>query len=330
MTVNRKDQDFKGSLSKSKDFEDIISDINKYLYDSYQKRIKKSNLIDFPVIHIIGAPRSGTTLLHQFLTSSFDIGYINNLIAAFWKVPVYGIELSKKLLNQPGYSSSYKSKFGRTENINEPHEFGYFWSYWLNYKDFIQKNKDHEKTIDWHNLSQTINNMSNSFNKPIAFKSFLMGFHSKKMYNVMPNSIFIFIKRDLISNVNSVLDFRQKALGSEERWGSIKPKEYKQFDLFNKYEQVVSQIELLNFAYEKQLDGIPDSNKFFIDYKDLCLKPNSFIDDLNILFSNYDTLNVKSSLPEGLNFNYRYDDSNEIEILNAKKNVYKKFNINNS
>ena len=33
-----------------------------------------------PTLHVIGAPRSGTTLLHQALVSRLDLGYVDNLV----------------------------------------------------------------------------------------------------------------------------------------------------------------------------------------------------------------------------------------------------------
>src|SRR5688572_30011389 len=48
-----------------------------------------------PVVYIVGAPRSGTTLVSQLLAKYLDVGYINNLIARFWMRPLAGIRLSE-------------------------------------------------------------------------------------------------------------------------------------------------------------------------------------------------------------------------------------------
>ena len=72
-----------------------------------QQQLYNTITEDQTSIHIIGAPRSGTTLLSQLLLSYTQVGYINNLIAAFWNAPLYGIHLSKKLLPKPYISSWY-------------------------------------------------------------------------------------------------------------------------------------------------------------------------------------------------------------------------------
>ena len=43
--------------------------------------------LEYPPIFIIGAPRSGSTLLYQVLTDYFEVGYISNLHAHFFGSP---------------------------------------------------------------------------------------------------------------------------------------------------------------------------------------------------------------------------------------------------
>src|SRR5215831_17612554 len=65
-----------------------------------------------PIIHVVGVPRSGTTLAMQLLSCAYEIGYVDNLAATFWQAPLYGIRLSRKLLGRK--SSAFNSDFGRT------------------------------------------------------------------------------------------------------------------------------------------------------------------------------------------------------------------------
>src|SRR5678815_1019577 len=143
----RREQQLLKEFSKDREFETYLSLLNNSLYEA-ERKLYKNYTEKYPTIHVIGVPRSGTTLITQLLSSFLDIGYINNLIAAFWKAPLFGIELSKKLLGTQ-YLSNFSSSFGRTNNIYEPHEFGYFWNYHLSYFDFQQKDVNHEQNIDW-------------------------------------------------------------------------------------------------------------------------------------------------------------------------------------
>lgn len=230
-------------------------------------------------IHIIGAPRSGTTLLSQLLLSYTQVGYINNLIAAFWNAPLYGIYLSNKLLPQ-AYISSFTSEFGATNTIEEPHEFSYFWKKHLNYPDFLQRSYDPNHTIDWSALKSILYQMTFAFQKPILYKSFQFGFHANEAVQQMPKTIFFHIKRDIFQNAYSILKLREKRHEDISIWASIKPHQYSFLKDENPYRQVVGQVMFLNHEYKKQLDGIPVKNKDVISYSDLCASPERVLSQL--------------------------------------------------
>ena len=73
----------------------------------------------FPTLHVVGPPRSGTTLLMQLLAAHLDVGYINNLIAAFWQAPLYGIRLAKQVCSELP-ETRFVSRYGRTEQVTDP------------------------------------------------------------------------------------------------------------------------------------------------------------------------------------------------------------------
>ena len=251
-----------------------------------QQQLYNTITEDQTSIHIIGAPRSGTTLLSQLLLSYTQVGYINNLIAAFWNAPLYGIHLSKKLLPKP-YISSFTSEFGATNTIEEPHEFSYFWKKHLDYPDFLQRSYDPYHTIDWSTLKNILYQMTFAYQKPILYKSFQFGFHAKAAVQQMPKTIFFHIKRDVFQNAYSILKLREKRHKDISIWASIKPHQYSLLKNENPYRQVVGQVMFLNHEYKKQLDGIPEKNKHVISYSDLCASPEKVLSQLVDVISHH-------------------------------------------
>ena len=60
----------------------FLDDLNQRLAAAHdQELVERPEL--FPTLHVVGPPRSGTTLLMQLLAAHLEVGYINNLIAAF-------------------------------------------------------------------------------------------------------------------------------------------------------------------------------------------------------------------------------------------------------
>ncbi|UAB80427.1 sulfotransferase [Marixanthomonas sp. SCSIO 43207] len=320
--MRKQDQELSKKYKKNKRFEHVVSSLNEQLFHSQQNILE--NLEEkHPSIHILGAPRSGTTLLSQLIPSYLPVGHINNLIATFWKAPIYGIELSKKLIQQE-YQSNFTSDFGRTSAINEPHEFGYFWNYHLQYDDLTQKLKSHEKNIDWLQLSTVIKNMTHSFQKPIVFKSFLLGFHAKLFYETLPKSCFIYVKRNIVDNALSIIKLREKLNGDKNLWGSIKPKQYPQLKNLTVYEQVIGQILCLEHEYLEQLETIPQKNKLICNYEDICNDPTSFLEMVNQKFLTNSEIPIKNISPFKINKRQiNVDDKKEIlSAIDKIHNLY--------
>jgi len=264
--MERIDPQMVEKYEKNRDEEDFIRQLNAHL-----SLIESSEDLpeQFPTLHIIGAPRSGTTLLSQILTTHFNIGYINNLIATFWEAPTVGIKLSKKLLGT-GFKSSYTSNFGRTSSIEEPHEFGYFWEHHLKYGDLHQKPSDFEDQIDWIRLANTLKNMVHTYERPILFKSFLLGFHIERIQEILPMTCFVNVKRDPIQNALSLLKYRREVLGSENRCGSIVPIEYSLLVDEPYWIQVVGQVYYLEQNIQRQIQNVSGRNVVTIQYETLC------------------------------------------------------------
>src|SRR6056297_2325285 len=114
----------KESYKKDEKQENFLEEFNKYLL---KKEINeyKDFPVKYPFLFVIGAPRSGTTLLTQLIANSFDVSYINNLAARFFLAPLYGIKFSKTVLGE-AKQSDFQSNYARTGNLSDIHEFGYF------------------------------------------------------------------------------------------------------------------------------------------------------------------------------------------------------------
>ncbi|MDZ7703686.1 MAG: sulfotransferase [Trueperaceae bacterium] len=133
----------------------------------------------YPTLYVIGAPRSGTTLLSQVFCSHLDVSYVSNLSAAFWKAPLVGRSRQRR---QRAFSRAptfvVRSEFGRTTGLYEPHEFGYFWSRQLGYPDMQQRDASFEEQIDWASVRKTLNNMTHAVGKPRCLSPFCSRFTS--------------------------------------------------------------------------------------------------------------------------------------------------------
>jgi len=319
----RKEQEVAFKYRKDTNEERFLFKLNNILAPHQEKDYQELKET-YPTLYIIGVPRSGTTLLSQLIASHLNIGYINNLIACFWKAPIYGIRLSKKLLKKDN-PSYYISEFGRTKYIHESHEFGYFWSSLLDYNEMIQKNKFQENNIDWQKVKLILTNIIHEFDSPVFFKYPPIGWHIKKMQEILKKSCFVRVARNPIQNAISILNTRIKFLGSVNRWFSMKPLEYKKLKNEKFFAQIAGQIYYIDKAISNQITKSGCRNVLNINYEDLCQSPKEILDKIKkMLERNGANIKYKSLPPKSFNIKSYNVSSNEdyIKIAKSLKEFY--------
>lgn len=238
-----------------------------------------------PNIFIIGLPRSGTTLLAQVLFNNLDIACTNNLMAKFWDTPFTGARLSKMVIS--GKSNNYKSNYGKTENIMEPHEYSWFWQSRFAIKDF--ENYDIEaahKKINWKKVKMDLLGISNILEAPVVHKPLeIITYHLEHFYALFSKAIFIYIKRDLEDVAISLTQARLDYYGDVNLWWGSYPekKYYNRIKSLSYDQQIAGQVFYLNQLYTKKLAGISDNRLIEISYQELCESPHSLLEKVRLM-----------------------------------------------
>lgn len=238
----------------------------------------------FPTLHVIGVPRSGTTLLYQLIASHLSVAYIDHLVAAFWRAPVYGIRLSRKLIPHT-FRSTLESNFGRTNGIEEPHEFGYFWRDLIGYHVTRVPSEDSAERIDWARVRRVLINMTHAAGAPIAFKSFGLAWHLRTMQEVLPATCFVWIRRDPVQTAISLLKLREEFLGGRDRWASVRPPEYPWLIRRPVWEQVAGQVFYIERAIRRQVELVGGRNVLEVSYERLSEDPRAILTMIRDLVS---------------------------------------------
>ena len=241
----------------------------------------KTDLLEIhPSIFIFGLPRSGTTLLYQFISKFIKVGYFNNLMAKFWKAPLFAIELEKSLnLNKTNFNLN--SNYGRSFQLSGPHEFSYFFQdlFDLNsierFIDFSEKNIAFER----EHVRKVLLNFQHEFKKPLVFKTNFIVNYMNTINQLLEKSFFIYIERDKIDVALSILNARKKFYGNYSTWWATYSDSYFYQNL-NFQEQIFNQIHELEVIYKGKFNEIPEQKKMLITYKDLCHKPKVVYDNL--------------------------------------------------
>lgn len=262
--------------------------------------------VERPTIFIFGLPRSGTSLMYQLLAKHLDIGYVNNLVARFWKAPIYGINLSQAVLSAGEPDIRLQSDYGKSSGLVGPHEFAYFWQNHLKVSqiDDMLKFNQENAAIDWLALGNIIRCMQDSFDKGLVFKTMYAANHIKEFTDTFPMPFFVYIERDPTDVALSILQAREAYYGDVNEWWATYPPEYHEIKNLPYAEQIAAQVRYLKEAYDHALSLLDSSLYFRTSYKALCADPAGFIETLRkkIQDTHGHTLNLRSetSLPSNL------------------------------
>lgn len=268
----RVDPPLAAAFAKDPDEERFLEEFNATLAPAEEAAYRDLDE-RLPTVHVIGAPRSGTTLLYQVLASALDVGYIDNLTAAFWRAPVTGLRLSRKLGLTP--ATTFGSDFGRTQGLSEPHEFGYFWNHHLAYPDLAERGADHERHIDWAGLRRVIVNMAEARRAPMVFKPMLLIWHLEAMVRAMPRTCYVWIRREPRDTALSILRMRQALRGTIDEWVSLRPAAAR--DATTPWLQVALQVLSLERTIQAAADRLGPATILPVRYERLCAEPNAVI-----------------------------------------------------
>lgn len=197
-------------------------------------------------IFIIGAPRTGSTILYQAITNLYDVLYVDNLVCKFHQNFFFGFWLSNKTYgNQP--HNNYEADHGNTHmhGLRAPSECGQFWYRWLP-KDHHYIEADEIQDGKLEEIRKEITAVINYFDKPIVFGNNNAGLRIKMINKIFPKSKYIMALRDPLSVASSLLKARMKFYDSYEKWWSLMPSNHLYLKQLDFAEQVVMQYFWIN------------------------------------------------------------------------------------
>jgi hypothetical protein len=231
-------------------------------------------------IFIVGAPRSGTTLIYQLLVEGLDVGWLSN---AHMAAPgaVATIERRDRPRNARR-TSDWESSHGNTKEAWEPNEAGEFW-----YRVFPKRTAGgHDQVDEWdathgrgHDLRAMVREFMDACGQSVVFKNVLNTLRIPILAEALPEARFILIERDLADNARSLLVGRVKR-GDIGAWWSAMPDDTALEPRIrdrSPAEQVVWQVQQMNHVAGAELDALHPDRSLRLSYDELCADPRGLL-----------------------------------------------------
>jgi len=270
---------------RNEKLEQLLNELNGILAPSEERIIEKFQSPKYPLILIVGAPRSGTTLMMQWLASTGKFAYPTNMLSRFYGAPCIGAKI-QQLLASPEYNFrdeifdfsrevSFASALGKTKGVLAPNEFWYFWRRFIPNTELECVDEESLKKIDSKNFLAELAAIESVFDKPFAMKGLILQFNIPFLASIFEKVLFVFTKRNPLYNIQSLLGARAKFYGTVDKWYSAKPKEYELLKDLTPYEQVAGQVYYTNRAIEVALEKLDCIRWLEVKYEEFCENPGS-------------------------------------------------------
>jgi len=267
---------------KSATLEQLLAELNGLLAICQEQVNRQYTRPRFPLLLIVGLPRSGTTLFLQWLAESQRWGYPSNIISRFYGAPYIGARV-QQILIEHDYKNQitdfrktdpYSSSLGTTKGATAPHEFWYFWRRFFPFAenaDFVPP--EALANVDVAGLNAELATLEAALGKPLAMKAMLLNWHIPFLDAAFEKVLFVHVKRDPIYVMQSIMESRRKNFGSEDRWYSFKPPEYRWLQEMDPIHQVAGQVHFILKAVNDGLAQVAEPRKLEVDYERFCQNP---------------------------------------------------------
>ena len=235
-----------------------------------------------PQLFIMGLPRSGTTLVYQYIVHRLNVSYFTHGVGKFPHAPCLTTYIQHKLYGQ--YESEFKSNYGK-ESASvavAPREAGGLWCRFFDANNYVEVDDLVEKDI--YPLQNTIACVQNIFGGiPFVNKNVKHLLRIEALDKIFPNSRFLIVEREISDVAISILRGRYKNLTDPTQWWSVRPPDYKKLKDLSVAEQVANQCISLQKKMESDLSKLQSERVVRIHYEDFCSNPEGLI--RKIMFS---------------------------------------------
>lgn len=239
-----------------------ISLLDRALVPRERRLLAQARPSPHPVLLIVGAPRSGTTLVHQLLTSHLVASYFTNRNSLFNRAPLAASQIWDTF---PGGGPSRRSFYGLSRGLRGPNDAFHIWNRWAGVDRYTPGALSPEMMEDMRRFFdawRTVHPMAlvNKNNRNTA--------QMAELAKAIEGVRFVVVHRDPVYVVQSLMEAREMVQGSAEiGWGLASRSNGDPVD------DVIQQVREIRAMVER--DAPPGA--IHIDYEHLCEDPTTVV-----------------------------------------------------
>ena len=262
--------------------------VQSYLYLIERALLAVTSRSEGSQLFILGPPRTGTTLIYQYIAHRLNVAYFTNGVGRYPLAPCVVTYAQKRLWGS--YVSDFNSTFGKVIGPLGPREAGGFWNQCFDAEAYQRADDIAPRKVD--TLRRTIWRIQRIYGgTPFVNKNVkhLLRIHALK--EIFPHSFFLVVERDLVDAALSLLRGRHELFGDSRQWWSVRPPDYDDLKDLPLPEQVTGQYLSLIEKMEKDLAELPADRVLRISYEHFCSNPEALIEQIRTRLGTIDYRN---------------------------------------
>ena len=230
-----------------------------------------------PPLLITGLPRTGTTLVYQYVVHRWHVAYFTQGVGTR---PYDPCRTTWREIRAHGpYRSDFRSRFGRSEGVVAPREAGAFW---LRFFDIdARQGRDAIDERARTTLRRTVHALETIFDgAPFVNKNVKHVLRIDALESVFPDVHWLVVERDRVDVALSILRARIATAGDARAWFSVRPDDYDAIVDLDPVEQIARQVEGVARRLGEDLARVDPARVHRVDYAAFCGHPEVLADVL--------------------------------------------------
>ena len=220
-------------------------------------------------IFVIGAPRTGSTLLYQFMIQQLHVSYISNLMGLVPNRMTLMARLARRPMARP--RELRESDYGFVPGIFSPSEAGAIFRRWFG---------DALPAARHTQVRNTFALLAEIADAPVLTKNLMNSLRLPGIRQVLPEARFIHVRRDPLFAAQSIWLARRRHFGNDREWFSVEPPGHEAVRAKSPAFQVMWQVREIEAGIARFIAECSPS-AIEIDYEDLCRNPSAAMQSIS-------------------------------------------------
>lgn len=228
-----------------------------------------------PMIFVCGPARSGTTLVYQVLAHHLPLNYLQNFTTLFPRSPIVATRIWRRFSRMGRYPDSFENYYGKTSGMFAPSEANHIWNRWVepDATGFRTQLSEQSATECRHFFSA----FGSIDDRPLLCKNNNMNVYAETIAEIIPDSIFICLKRNPAFLAQSLLQARREIRGSVSRVYGVQQVASDIKEDHHPIRSVCLQIRFLDDRAVIARDRIGKDRFWIVDYEEFCKHPEALV-----------------------------------------------------